>query len=152
MNATRTTPAIDGSIMIDIWATAQYVSLFIQREMEIEGSTGEGLALLSRIGLSGPMTIREAASAMGEAFMTTSDRVRKLELAGEITKVPHPDDRRASLLSVSRYGHKRMDLGGRVVTRIGRVIDRHLKRPDSIATAVRDLRKAVQAAYEETVA
>jgi hypothetical protein len=50
--------------MIDIWTAAQYVSLFIQREMELEGSTGEGLALLSRIGMSGPMTIREAATAM----------------------------------------------------------------------------------------
>ncbi len=151
MKSTNTAPAMDGSIMIDIWATAQYVSLFIQREMEIEGSTGEGLALLSRIGISGPMTIREAASAMGEAFMTTSDRVRKLELAGEITKMPHPEDRRSSLLALSRHGRKRMDLGGRVVTRIGRVIDRHLKRPDSIAAAVSDLRMAVQAAYEETV-
>ncbi len=82
--------------------------------------------------------------------MTTSDRVRRLEVAGEITKIPHPDDRRASLLKVSRHGHKRMELGGMVVTRIGRVIDRHLKRPDSIAAAVRDLRKAVQAAYEDT--
>lgn len=46
-------------------------------------------------------------------------------------RILHSDshDRRASLLSVSRHGHKRMDLGGRVVTRIGRVIDRHLKRP-----------------------
>lgn len=150
LRAKQAGAAIDASLLLDLWTTARYVNLLIQEEMAAAGSTGADLALLSEIALHGPLTVTELTELMGDPYMTTSDGVGRLANRREVTKVAHPTDGRSALVTTSKEGMRRAKVGGKAVGRVGAMIEGHLRRsPSAVAAAVRDLRRAVQTAYEE---
>ena len=136
--------------LVELWAIGQYVDGLVRGELRRRGLSGELLALLACLYREGPRTTRELSTALGQAFMTVSDHLDKLEAAGEIERIEHPKDRRSRLVVLTAEGRRRVEEGGPHVQRVADAIVRHLSSdPARVRDAVSDLRTAVQAAFEE---
>ena len=136
--------------LIELWAIGQYVDGLVRGELRRRGLSGELLALLAHLHRQGPRTTRELSSALGQAFMTVSDHLDKLERAEEIERIEHPKDRRSRLVVLTAKGRRRVEQGSPHVRTVTDAIDRHLSSDAArVSEAVRDLRQAVQAAFEE---
>ena len=136
--------------LVELWAIGQYVDGLVRGELRRRGLSGELLALLACLYREGPRTTRELSSALGQAFMTVSDHLDKLEAAGEIERIEHPKDRRSRLVVLTAEGRRRVEEGGPHVQRVADAIVRHLSSdPTRVRDAVSDLRTAVQEAFEE---
>lgn len=136
--------------LIELWAIGQYVDGLVRGELRRRGLSGESLALLGHLAGQGPCTTRELSAALGQAFMTVSDQLDKLEAAGEVRRIDHPSDRRSKLVVLTPAGERRARAGGPHVRRVADAIVSRLRGdPGRVADAARDLRRAVQAAFEE---
>ena len=149
-------PALAGARMptrfdlIELWAIGQYVDGLVRGELRRRGLSGELLALLAHIHQEGPRTTRELSAALGQAFMTISDQLDRLEAEEEIERIDHPRDRRSKLVTLTEKGRRRVEEGGPHVRVVADAIVRHLKGdPNSVRAATADLRRAVQLAFEE---
>ena len=136
--------------LVELWAIGQYVDGLVRGELRRRGLSGELLALLACLYREGPRTTRELSTTLGQAFMTVSDHLDKLEAACEIERVEHPKDRRSRLVVLTAEGRHRVEEGGPHVQRVADAIVRHLSSdPTRVRDSVSDLRTAVQAAFEE---
>ena len=136
--------------LIELWAIGQYVDGLVRGELRRRGLSGELLALLAHLARSGPRTIRELSAALGQAFMTVSDHVAKLEAAGEVERIDHPTDGRSRLVVLTEEGRRRVEQGSPHVRTVIAAIERHLTGdPFAVRAAAADLRNAVQLAFEE---
>ena len=136
--------------LIELWAIGQYVDGLVRGELRRRGLSGELLALLAHLALEGPKTTRELSSAIGQAFMTVSDHLDRLEEAAEIERIAHPTDGRSKLVVLTASGRRRVEQGSPHVRTVERAIVRHLTgNPEEVRGAAADLRLAVQAAFEE---
>jgi DNA-binding MarR family transcriptional regulator len=144
----RTGPS--GLDLIELWAIGQYVDGLVRGELRRRGLSGELLALLAHLAREGPCTTRELSTALGQAFMTVSDHLDRLEAAGEIERIEHPGDRRSKLVVLTPAGQRRVRAAGPHVRRVAEAIASHLRGdPTHVAEAARDLRRAVQLAFKE---
>lgn len=136
--------------LIELWAIGQYVDGLVRGELRRRGLSGELLALLGHLHLEGPRTTRELSAALGQAFMTVSDQLDRLEAEGEIERIEHPRDRRSKLVTITAKGRRRVQQGGPHVRTVAETIVRHLEGdPATVRSATADLRRAVQLAFEE---
>ena len=136
--------------LIELWAIGQYVDGLVRGELRRRGLSGELLALLARLALEGPKTTRELSAALGQAFMTVSDHLDRLEEASEIERIAHPTDGRSKLVVLTAAGRRRVQEGSPHVRTVERAIVRHLGGDVAeVQAAFEDLRAAVQAAFEE---
>jgi len=136
--------------LIELWAIGQYVDGLVRGELRRRGLSGELLALLAHLALEGPKTTRELSAALGQAFMTVSDHLDRLEEAGEIERIAHPTDGRSKLVVLTAAGRRRFEQGSPHVRTVERAIVRHLAGdPAEVRGAAADLRRALQAAFEE---
>jgi DNA-binding MarR family transcriptional regulator len=60
--------------------------------------------VLGRVGEAGAMRLSDLSAAMGLDVSTLSRQVQTLEQAGMLERSAHPDDRRASMLRLTRQG------------------------------------------------
>jgi DNA-binding MarR family transcriptional regulator len=136
--------------LIELWAIGQYVDGLVRGELRRRGLSGELLALLGHLHREGPRTTKELSAALGQAFMTVSDQLDRLEAAGEIERIDHPRDRRSKLVTLTPAGRRRVQQGGPHVRTVTDAIRRHLEEdPAAVRAAAADLRRAVQLAFEE---
>jgi DNA-binding MarR family transcriptional regulator len=136
--------------LIELWAIGQYIDGLVRGELRRRGLSGELLALLAHLARTGPRTIREISSALGQAFMTVSDHVARLEAAGEVERIDHPNDGRSRLVVLTPAGRRRVEGGSPYVRTVVAAIERHLSGDlRTVRAASADLRKAVQLAFEE---
>ena len=136
--------------LIELWAIGQYVDGLVRGELRRRGLSGELLALLGHVHREGPRTTKELSAALGQAFMTVSDQLDRLEAAGEIVRIDHPRDRRSKLVALTARGRRRVQQGGPHVRTVTEAIMRHLEGdPAAVHAAAADLRRAVQLAFEE---
>ena len=136
--------------LIELWAIGQYVDGSVRGELRRRGLSGELLALLAHLHREGPRTTKELSAALGQAFMTVSDQLDRLETAGEIDRIDHPRDRRSKLVTLTPAGRRRVQQGGPHVRTVADAIVRHLEGdPAEVLAATADLRRAVQLAFEE---
>ena len=136
--------------LIELWAIGQYVDGLVRGELRRHGLSGELLALLAHLGRTGPQTIRELSTALGQAFMTVSDHVSKLERVGEVQRIDHPRDGRSRLVVLTAAGRNRAEAGVPHVRTVLDAIERHLSGDlRAVRASAEDLRNAVQLAFEE---
>jgi DNA-binding MarR family transcriptional regulator len=148
--ASRTTAAATRFDLIELWAIGQYVDGLVRGELRRRGLSGELLALLGHLRREGPRTTRELSAALGQAFMTISDQLDRLEADGEIERIEHPRDRRSKLVTLTPKGRRRVEEGSPHVRVVAAAIVRHLEGdPKDVRAATADLRRAVQLAFEE---
>ncbi len=63
---------------------------------------------------AGPMTLRDLAESLGSDPPAATVAVNDLEERGLVTRVPHPEDRRSKLVSVTSKGRSVMKLAKQV--------------------------------------
>jgi DNA-binding MarR family transcriptional regulator len=136
--------------LIELWAIGQYVDGLVRGELRRRGLSGELLALLAHLFRNGPRTTRELSTALGQAFMTVSDQLDKLEAAGEVERIHHPTDRRSKLAVLTPAGRRRVQQGSPHVRGVIAAIERHVSGDlSAVRATAADLRTAVQLAFEE---
>jgi DNA-binding MarR family transcriptional regulator len=130
--------------LVDLWALGQAVDRLVQDELRRHGSSGSLLAILAAAARR-PMTTSEIADVLGQAFMTTSDQLDRLEAAGEVRRVPNPADGRSRLVEVTGRGRRRLRATGPHVRALERAIAERLEaRVAEVRAAVDDLRRAIE--------
>jgi DNA-binding MarR family transcriptional regulator len=135
--------------LVELWALGQAVDQLVRSELARHGLSGGLLAVLAQVS-RGPVTTSELAVALGQAFMTTSDQVDRLEAAGEVVRQANPADRRSKLIRLTARGHRRLRETGPHIARIERTIRGHLGgRPAVVLESVADLRRALELATSD---
>lgn len=94
----------------DLAEALRTVNWYMRRRVDAAASA-QGLSLaraklLSRMEEEGPCRPGELASQLGQAPRTLTDALDALERDGFAERKPHPTDRRAILVSVTRRGKK----------------------------------------------
>jgi DNA-binding MarR family transcriptional regulator len=132
--------------LVELWALGQAVDQLVRSELARHGLSGGLLAVLAQVA-RGPVTTSELAVALGQAFMTTSDQVDRLEAAGEIVREANPADGRSKLIRLTARGHRRLRETGPHIAGIERTILMYLAgRPAVVLESVTDLRRALELA------
>ena len=130
--------------LVDLWALGRAVDRLVQDELRRHGFSGSLLAILAAAA-RGPMTTSELADVLGQAFMTTSDQLDRLERAGEVRRVPNPADGRSRLIEVTAAGRRRLRATGPSIHALEREIAERLQAPAAdVGAALADLRRAIE--------
>jgi DNA-binding MarR family transcriptional regulator len=132
--------------LVELWALGQSVDRLVQDELRRHGASGSLLAVLAAVA-RGATTTSEVAAVLGQAFMTTSDQLDRLEAAGEIRRVRNPRDARSKLIRLTARGDRRLRRTGPRIRAIERAIAHQLDADVSgVVTTVADLRRAIDVA------
>lgn len=111
----REWPDLDTS-SIDVVARVGRVSRFLDEGMDrlflTRGIRREGWDVLASLRRAGP-PYRASPTELYQRLMRTSgamtNRLRRLEAAGLVTRLPDPDDARGSLVELTAEGHRLVD-------------------------------------------
>jgi DNA-binding MarR family transcriptional regulator len=119
----------------------------VDEHLQRLGVSDEQFALLSLIGLYGPVTPTALAARMGVPLTTLADAVRRLDARGEIERLPNPEDGRSHLLTLSATGHARRKAAHPGVVSSVEDVRRHLQLTlEEVETAMDDVHRALQEA------
>jgi DNA-binding MarR family transcriptional regulator len=119
----------------------------VDEHLQRLGVSDEQFALLSLIGLYGPVTPTALATRMGVPLTTLADAVRRLDARGEIERLPNPEDGRSHLLTLSAAGQARRKAAHPGVVGSVEGVRKHLERPFAeVEAAMDDMHRALQEA------
>ena len=90
----------------------------VEQELAADGVDPNGYAVLSLIGVRGPVRLTELAAELGMPITTASDVVRRLEVARHVRRSPNPDDGRSSLFELTAKGDREWRRGWAALQRI----------------------------------
>jgi len=121
----------------------------VQRELAADGVEDDGYAVLSLIGVRGPVRLTEVAADLGMPLTTTSDVVRRLEARKEVRRHANPNDGRSSLFELTAAGRRRWQRGFGALTRINTTLERELADTAAIDRALQDLDAAFERALTD---
>ena len=129
--------------LVELWALGQSIDRLVQDELRRQGASGTLLAVLAAAS-RGPMTTSELADLLGQAFMTTSDHVDRLEARREVRRIPNPEDGRSRLIEVTPRGHRRLRASGPHIRMLANAIAERLETGlPAVRATVADLRRAI---------
>ena len=111
----------------------------VQRELAADGVEDDGYAILSFIGVRGPVRLTEVALELGMPLTTASDVVRRLERRRDVRRRPNPEDGRSSLFELTAAGDRVWRQGFGALRRINRALERELQDPSAVADALEEL-------------
>jgi DNA-binding MarR family transcriptional regulator len=118
-------PGRPGWLFVELWSTARHSVRLVAELLAQEGVGDDELACLLQLSASpAGLTITEIAAAMGVPFMSASDAVGRLEHAGDVERAEHPNDRRSSLIRLTRRGARRAEAAGVLLDRLARSLTR----------------------------
>ena len=135
------------SVLLQLWTAAHMAERLVDEHLQRLGVSDEQFALLSLIGLYGPVTPTALATRMGVPLTTLADAVRRLDARGEIERLRNPEDGRSHLLTLSAAGHARRKAA--IPGVVGSVEDvrKHLELPlEEVEAAMDDMHRALQEA------
>jgi DNA-binding MarR family transcriptional regulator len=90
----------------------------VDLELAADGVDSNGYAMLSLIGVRGPVRLTEVAAELGMPLTTASDVVRRLEGRGHVRRTPNPEDGRSFLFELSAKGDREWRRGWGALQRI----------------------------------
>jgi DNA-binding MarR family transcriptional regulator len=129
--------------LVDLWALGQAIDRLVQDELRRRGRSGSLLAILAAAARR-PMTTSELSEVLGQAFMTTSDQIDRLERTGEVRRAPNPADGRSRLVEVTAAGRRRLRATGPHIRALESAIAERLEGTVAgVSAAVADLRHAI---------
>jgi DNA-binding MarR family transcriptional regulator len=135
------------SLLLLVVAASQRLGQLVDRELSAESVGAVDYALLSLIGVRGPVRLTEVAGELGMPLTTASDAIRRLETGGRVERLPNPEDGRSSLFRLSESGDAEWRRGWPALQRIDAELARELDDP----AAVRSALKALGAAFESAL-
>jgi DNA-binding MarR family transcriptional regulator len=111
----------------------------VQRELAADGVDDDGYAVLSFIGVRGPVRLTEVALELGMPLTTASDVVRRLERRRDVRRRPNPEDGRSYLFELTAAGDRVWRQGFGALRRINRALERELEDSAAVAAALEEL-------------
>jgi DNA-binding MarR family transcriptional regulator len=97
------------SLLFQLYLTSQASRRFMRLALATSDMTGEEYALYSYLYGNGPRTLTQASRDFGLPITTLATLLGPLIQAGEVTRRPHPTDRRARLLQLTDAGRRRLE-------------------------------------------
>ena len=97
------------TLLFQLYLTSQAARRFMRLALAGSDMTGEEYALYSYLYGNGARTLTQAARDFGLPITTLATLLGPLIEAGEITRRPHPTDRRARLLELTDAGRRRLE-------------------------------------------
>jgi len=135
------------TVLLQLWTAAHMAERLVDEHLQRLGVSDEQFALLSLIGLYGPVTPTALATRMGVPLTTLADAVRRLDARGEIERLPNPEDGRSHLLTLSAAGHARRKAAHPGVVASVEDVREHLELPlEEVEAAMDDVHRALQEA------
>ena len=135
------------TVLLQLWTAAHMAERLVDEHLKRLGVSDEQFALLSLIGLYGPVTPTALATRMGVPLTTLADAVRRLDARGEIERLPNPEDGRSHLLTLSAAGHARRKAAHRGVVGSVEDVRKHLELSlEEVEAAMDDVHRALQEA------
>jgi DNA-binding MarR family transcriptional regulator len=99
-------PEIDaGAALEQLFDLAVVLGDLMHRRLEALGLTPARAEVLWLLHRNGPLTQRELSQTLKCSPRNVTGLVDALQAAGFVTRTPHPTDRRATLVTLSRHGH-----------------------------------------------
>jgi DNA-binding MarR family transcriptional regulator len=138
------------SLLLLVVAAQQRMAQLVGRELEADGVTVADYALLSLVGVRGPVRVTEVADALGMPLTTASDAVRRLEARGHATRVPNPHDGRSVLVALTDDGDEEWRRGWPALRRVNELLGEALDDPDGVRSALERLGEAFEHALNPT--
>src|SRR3954471_20184551 len=83
------------SLLLLLVAAHQRMAQLVDLELAADGVESTGYALLSLIGVRGPVRLTEVAGELGMSLTTASDVMRRLEGRGHVRRTANPQDGRS---------------------------------------------------------
>jgi DNA-binding MarR family transcriptional regulator len=90
----------------------------VDLELAADGVESNGYAMLSLIGVRGPVRLTEVAGELGMPLTTASDAMRRLENRAHVRRRPNPDDGRSFLFELTAKGDREWRRGWGALQRI----------------------------------
>jgi DNA-binding MarR family transcriptional regulator len=135
------------TVLLQLWTAAHMAERLVDEHLQRLGVSDEQFALLSLIGLYGPVTPTALATRMGVPLTTLADAVRRLDARGEIERLPNPEDGRSHLLTLSPAGHARRKAAHPGVVGSVEDVRKQLElRLEEVEAAMDDVHRALQEA------
>jgi DNA-binding MarR family transcriptional regulator len=122
----------------------------VQRELAADGVDDDGYAVLSLVGVRGPVRLTEVAAELGLPLTTASDVVRRLETRGDVRRTPNPGDGRSSLFELTPAGDLIWRRGFDALRRVNSALDRELEDGEGVRSALDQLDAAFERALAKT--
>src|SRR4051794_11533042 len=100
------------SLLLLLVAAHQRMAQLVELELAADGVEPNGYALLSLIGVRGPVRLTEMAAELGLPLTTASDVMRRLEARGHVRRTANPEDGRSFLFELTAEGDREGRGGG----------------------------------------
>jgi DNA-binding MarR family transcriptional regulator len=139
-------PELRLSLLLRLVAAHQRMAQLVQRELAADGVDDDGYAMLSLIGVRGPVRLTELAAELGLPLTTASDVVRRLETRGDVHRMPNPGDGRSSLFALTPAGELVWRQGFDALRRVNVALDQELADGDAVRSALDQLDAAFERA------
>jgi len=120
----------------------------VDLELAADGVESNGYALLSLIGVRGPVRLTEVAAELGMPLTTASDVMRRLEARRHVRRTPNPEDGRSFLFELSAKGDREWRRGWGALQRINEALVSRIDEPRARA-ALGELNQAFAAALTD---
>ena len=127
------------SLLLRLVAAHQRMAQLVQRELAADGVDDDGYAVLSLIGVRGPVRLTELAAELGLPLTTASDVVRRLEARGDVQRMPNPGDGRSSLFALTPTGELVWRRGFDALRRVNGALEQELEGTDAVRSALERL-------------
>jgi len=122
----------------------------VERQLAADGVDPDGYAVLSLVGVRGPVQLTALAAQLGLPLTTASDVVRRLESRGDVRRTPNPGDGRSSLFELTAAGDRVWRRGFDALRRVNTALDRELDDSEGVRTALEQLDTAFERALADS--
>jgi DNA-binding MarR family transcriptional regulator len=120
----------------------------VDLELAADGVDSNGYAMLSLIGVRGPVRLTEIAAELGMPLTTASDVMRRLESRGHVRRTPNPEDGRSFLFELTAKGDREWRRGWGALQRIDAAIGARIDQQGT-RTSLEALNRAFAAALTD---
>jgi DNA-binding MarR family transcriptional regulator len=142
-------PAKRLSLLLLVVAANQRLGQLVERELAADGVGSNDYAILSLIGVRGPVRLTEVAAELGMPLTTASDAVRRLVDRGHAVRLPNPDDGRSALFKLTAEGDAEWHRGWPALQRIDAALAASLDDPALTRAALEELGQAFDRALTQ---
>ncbi|HJP73832.1 MAG TPA: MarR family transcriptional regulator [Pseudonocardiaceae bacterium] len=113
------TPTVSDLLCFDLYATSRAITSFYRPILDQAGITYPQFLVLLLLWERDSRPIRELVHELELEYNTLSPLIKRLEKAGLLVRVTHPDDERSVLVQLSEAGRELRWIGGEMTRRLG---------------------------------
>ncbi|MFE0026714.1 MarR family winged helix-turn-helix transcriptional regulator [Amycolatopsis sp. NPDC059021] len=116
-------PAVSDLLCFDLYATSRAITGFYRPILEQAGITYPQFLVLMLLWERDSRPIRELVRELGLEYNTLSPLLKRLEKAGLLVRVTHPEDDRSVLVQLTDAGQDLRWIGTEMTCRLGEALE-----------------------------